>query len=309
MIPGWITALEHAVPGRIQCGVPLAPLTTYRIGGPADALVEPATIDEIRAALAVVRDARIPWIVLGLGSNLLVADAGFRGLVVRIGKSFSAVRADGERWTVGAGTPTPVLARKTATNGFGGVQRLIGVPGTVGGGVSMNAGAHGQEFASVVRSVTIVTAAGDVDEREGTAIPWTYRSSGLTNVVVVVADLALVPGDSRRLTADVNQHLRRRKEGTPFNAPCCGSVFRNPEQPITADGRTLRTAGQLIDAAGLKGFTIGGAQVSPLHANYIVNTGGARAGDVRRVIETVRERVGNAFGVGLQLEVQYVGDV
>jgi UDP-N-acetylmuramate dehydrogenase len=309
MTSGWVAALEPVAPRRIQRDAPLAPLTTYRIGGPADVLFEPANADEIREALAIVRDAEIPWIALGLGSNLLVADAGFRGLVVRIGKAFSAVHADGACWTVGAGTPTPVLARKTAASGFGGVHRLIGVPGTVGGGVFMNAGAHGQDFASVVRSTAVVTGAGVVEEREGRAIPWNYRSSGLGDVVVVSADLALVPDDPRRLTADVNQHLRWRKAGTPFNAPCCGSVFRNPEEPIIADDHTLRTAGQLIDAAGLKGFTVGGAQVSPLHANYIVNTGKARASDVRRVIEAVRARVNTMFGVELQLEVQCVGEV
>ena len=171
----------------------------------------------------------------------------------------------------------------------------------------MNAGAHGQDFGSVVRSVAVVTAAGDVEHRAGGTIPWQYRSSGLGAVVVVAAELALAEDDPRRLKAEVHQHLRWRKAGTPFNAPCCGSVFRNPDRPVSADGRELRTAGQLIDAAGLKGFTVGGAQVSPAHANYIVNTGGARADDVRRVIDAVRARVAESFGVELQLEVQLVG--
>jgi UDP-N-acetylmuramate dehydrogenase len=307
MTPGWKAALERALPGRVRLGVPLAPLTTYRIGGPADALLEPRDTDEIRAALTVARESETPWIALGLGSNLLVADAGFRGLVLRIGKPLSTLRVDGECWSVGAGLPTPLLARRTAARGFAGVHRLIGVPGTVGGGVFMNAGAHGQDFGSVVRAVTVVTAAGDVEQRNGGAIPWQYRSSGLGAVVVVATDLVLAEEDPRRLKADVHQHLRWRKAGTPFNAPCCGSVFRNPERPVSFDGSELRTAGQLIDAAGLKDFSVGGARVSPVHANYIVNTGNARADDVRRVIDAVLERVAEMFGVELQLEVQLVG--
>jgi UDP-N-acetylmuramate dehydrogenase len=304
---GWIGALERALPGRVRRDVPLAPLTTYRIGGPADALVEPRYPEEVQEALSVARATDTPWIALGLGSNLLVADAGFRGLVLRIGKAMATLRVDGECWSAGAGLPTPLLARRTAGQGFAGVQRLIGVPGTVGGGVFMNAGAHGQDFASVVRGVTVVTASGVIERRNGSAIPWQYRASGLGAVVVVAADLGLTADDPRRLKAEVHHHLRWRKAGTPFSSPCCGSVFRNPDRAIVVDGRELHTAGQLIDAAGFKGFSIGGAQVSPVHANYIVNTGGARANDVRRVIETVREGVATAYGVDLQLEVQCVG--
>jgi UDP-N-acetylmuramate dehydrogenase len=308
MTAAWLPELEAALPGRVRRGEALGPLTTYRIGGPADALIEPATAGEVCRALEVARRHAVPWVTLGLGSNVLVADRGIRGLVVRIGKAFADVHRTGEHWEVGAGLPTPLLARQTAAAGFAGVHRLIGVPGTVGGGVYMNAGAHGQEFRGVVQSVALVTAQGCVEQRPGTAVSWAYRSSGLGAVIVLSARLALAPEDPRRLRAEVEEHLRWRKAGTPFNEPCCGSVFRNPARPVVAGGRELRTAGQLLDAAGLKGLRIGGAEVSRLHANYIVNTGGALARDVFAVIAAARQRVADTFGVTLELEVKLIGE-
>jgi UDP-N-acetylmuramate dehydrogenase len=176
-----------------------------------------------------------------------------------------------------------------------------------------NAGAHGQEFGQVVRAVTLVRGDGTVERRPAAAIPWRYRSSGLRDVVVVAATLALTPDDAGRLSVEIAEHFRWRKAGTPFSEACCGSVFRNPGDTIVmspdADGepRVLRTAGQLIDAAGLKGLRIGGAEVSPLHANYIVNVGGATASDVRRVMDAVRDRVVQRFGITLEPEVQLIG--
>jgi len=314
MTPGWIDLLERALPGKVQRDAPLAPLTTYRIGGPADALFEPAAAEDVQCAMDIVRTQNVPWLVLGLGSNMLVADAGWRGLVLRMAKPLGWMERHGGRWRVGAGFPTPLLARRSAAEGFAGVHRLVGVPGTVGGGVYMNAGAHGQEFRQVVRRVTLVNEAGRVEERHGDAIPWTYRSSGLGSVVVLEAELELEPADPERLKVEIEEHLRWRKAGTPFNEPCCGSVFRNPAR-VGESGRSgrggggegPRTAGQLIEAAGLKGHRVGGAEVSRLHANYIVNAGGATATDVLAVIDVVRGRVEDEFGVVLELEVRVVG--
>lgn len=324
MIPSWRTALGEAFPGRVQWDAPLAPFTTYRIGGPADALLEPATAEDVQHALAIVREHAVPWIVLGLGSNVLVTDAGWRGLVLRMAKSMASIVRDGRHWRVGAGFPTPLLARRTAAEGLSGVHRLVGVPGTVGGGVYMNAGAHGQEFRQTVRRVTLVTADGEVQERRGSAIAWAYRSSGLGPVAVLETLLALEPADPVRLKAEIDEHLRWRKAGTPFSEPCCGSVFRNPSLSAGEEARSdsgggsdrdrrstgsengPRTAGQLIEAAGMKGFRIGGAEVSRLHANYIVNTGGATAADVLAVIDAVRGRVLEESGVELDLEVKLV---
>ena len=276
-------------------------------------LLEPECTQHVSHAIQAATTLGIPWIVLGLGSNILAPDEGFDGMVIRFGKRMADVtqeQADPALWTLGAGLPTPVLAKRTAARGFGGVHRLIGVPGTVGGAVFMNAGAHGQEFAAVVKWVEVVESDGSESRLFAEKIPWQYRSSGL-NSVVVAAQVSLTPEDPAILKRDVARHLRWRKAGTPFDQPCCGSVFRNPTVDPHAPGIEAisepRTAGKFIDAAGLKGFRVGGAQVSPMHANYIVNTGAATAADVRAVIDGVRERVLERFGFELQLEVKLIG--
>ena len=281
--------------------------TTYRIGGPAAAIVDPASVEEVMALLRIVSETGIPLLILGLGSNVLISDAGFDGVVLRLGKGLASVErsVEGDRrvWRIGGGLPTPRLARLTAEAGLSGVHKLIGVPGTVGGGVFMNAGAHGQDFASIVRNIEVVDARGEKDIRPASAIPWEYRDAGLRDVVVMRSTLEFSEAPVDGLVRDLRKHFVWRKRGTPFSDPCCGSVFRNPE---VANGRR-RPAGQLADGAGLKGFRIGGAQVSPIHANYIVNTGGATADDVRAVIDHVRERVTSVFGVELKLEVKIIG--
>jgi UDP-N-acetylmuramate dehydrogenase len=300
-----LAELKARVRGDVRYDEPLARYSTYRIGGPASALVEPRSVDDVAATLAVAAESGVRWLVLGLGSNVLISDAGFDGVVLRIGKGLDEVReATPTSWVVGAGLPTPLLARRSAAAGLGGVQRLIGVPGTVGGGAFMNAGAHGQDFSQLVRAVETVQSDGTLQTVRGSAIPWRYRSSGLDNVVIVGATLEFAPADPRELLHDIRRHLHWRKAGTPFDQPCCGSVFRNPPQAVGAE---RRTAGQLIDAAGLKGFAVGGAQVSSMHANYIVNVGEATASDVKAVIDAVRERVLKQFGVELELEVKVIG--
>lgn len=309
MTPGFQRDLAKVLEGRLLPNEPLAVYTTYRIGGPAEAVVEPASTKDVVETLRFCAGRGIRWMALGLGSNLLVADAGFPGVVIRLGRGLDTVEwevgGDGSVWRVGAGVPTPHLARRTARRGLAGVHRLVGVPGSVGGGVYMNAGAHGQDFASVVQSVECVNASGVRSVLNGEAIPWRYRWSGLEQVVVLGATIALTAGDPGELEDDVRKHLAWRRAGTPFNQACCGSVFRNPPPGRLPPGAP-RTAGQLVDAAGLKGFRIGGAAVSRKHANYIVNTGGASAADVLSVIDVVRERVTARFGVELKLEVRVV---
>lgn len=300
-------ALRSALAARLTCevryGEPLSRHTTYRIGGPATALVLPRAPDDVAATLRFAAESGTNWLVLGLGSNVLVADRGFDGIVLKIGKGLDQVAREGpegSRWSVGAGLPTPILARKSAAAGHGGAQRLVGVPGTVGGGVYMNAGAHGQDFSSCTRVVDVVDSTGALRSLKGTEIGWRYRSSGLDSLVVVGATVELVPGDPVQTQQELSLYLKKRKDGTPFDEPCCGSVFRNPED---------RTAGHLIDAADLKGFRVGDAEVSRMHANYIVNTGAATAADVRAVMDAVRERVHDRFGVVLEPEVKLIGFV
>ncbi len=302
--------LAAHVTGDITYDTPLAKLTTYRIGGPATAVVRPSSVEDVVRVRQFTNETNTPLLVLGLGSNVLIADRGFDGLVLRVGKGLDHVspQRDAEGvWSIGAGLPTPLLARRTAKAGLAGVHRLVGVPGTVGGGVFMNAGAHGQDFSQVVRDVEVVDHNAEVRTVAGRDIPWEYRRSGLDGSIVVATTIALEPANPVQLGREIQQHFRWRKAGTPFDEPCCGSVFRNPPVTDRADGP--RTAGQLIDACGLKGFRIGGAEISPKHANYIVNVGDARAADVLAVIDTVRNRVLKEFGVELQLEVQIINAV
>ncbi len=284
--------------GVVKYSEPLGRHTTFRIGGPAAIHFLPATPEAAAGAVTWARQHKLPCLILGLGSNVLIKDGGFPGLVVKIGKGLDALSHRAGTWKVGAGLPIPLLARKTAEEGFAGVQRLIGVPGSVGGGVFMNAGAHGQDFASVLISATVLDPKGKLVEKAKKDIPFSYRKSGLDGHVVLGCALKLEPGEPEKLKAEQAMLLRKRREGTPFDQPCCGSVFRNPEE---------MTAGRLIDRCGLKGRRVGGAEISKLHANYIVNLGNASADDVLKLIDIARTAVFKEFGLELELEVKVLG--
>jgi UDP-N-acetylmuramate dehydrogenase len=299
----FLNDLRAAVSGEVREAEPLSRYSTYRIGGPATMLF-PKAVEDIERAVSLATARGVAWFALGLGSNVLLPDEGLDALVIRLGKGLDAIKSDGDRWTIGAGLPAPIAARRTAESGWSGLHKMVGVPGSVGGGVFMNAGCHGAEWADVIETVTVVDWDGTVRERSRDEIPFAYRRSGLAGTIVIETRVRLQSETPTRLTEEVNDLFRWRQEGTPFNRPCCGSVFTNPAAPVAPN---LRTAGQLVDAAGLKGFSIGGAQVSPMHANYIVNTGGATARQVREVIGHVRRTVHDRFGVELELEVKLVG--
>lgn len=304
----WLEVLSGAVAGNVETDVLLAEKSTFRIGGPADAVLNPATPADVAAAVLVARDEGVRWMVLGLGSNVLFADKGFRGLLIKPGREMAQLEQSPERpanWYVGAGLPLPILARRTARAGWGGVHSLIGVPGALGGGVAMNAGAHGQDLASVARSVDLVTVEGDIVSREGSEIDWQYRNGNLGAAIVVGATLELVEADPAVLDGDIRANLEWRKEETPFDRPCCGSVFKNPKNP-PRDKMGEMTAGRLIEATGMKGMMVGGARVSDKHANYIVNVDNARAQDVLELIDLAKEQVYKKFEVELELEVKVI---
>jgi UDP-N-acetylmuramate dehydrogenase len=285
--------------GVVKYGEPLGRHTTYRIGGPAAIHFLPATPEAVAGAVTWARQHKVPHLILGLGSNVLIKDGGFPGLVIKIGKGLDAVSHRAGTWKVGAGLPIPLLARKTAEEGFAGVQRLIGVPGSVGGGVFMNAGAHGQDFASVLISATLLDPKGKLIEKAKKDIPFSYRRSGLEGHVVLGCALKLDQEEPEKLKSELTMLLRKRREGTPFDQPCCGSVFKNPEE---------MTAGRLIDRCGLKGRRVGGAEISKVHANYIVNVGNASADDVLKLIDIARTAVFKEFGMELELEVKVLGE-
>lgn len=304
--PGFIAGLSRAVRGKVRAAAPLARLSTYRIGGPATVFL-PDSPEDAAAGLSHAHRAGVPVFALGLGSNVLLPDEGMDALVVRLGKGLDALRSEGDRWWLGAGLPAPLAARKTAEQGWGGLHVMVGVPGSVGGGVFMNAGCHGGEWAQVTVAVTVVDRTGAIRVIPGPGIPFSYRRSGLEGVIVLEAEVRLSPGDRAELEAEVQRLFAWRQQGTPFNQPCCGSVFKNPVPPAPSGWSRPWTAGSLIEAAGLKGASVGGAEVSRMHANYFVNRDGATALEVRALIAKARSAVGERFGVLLETEVKLIG--
>lgn len=302
---GFAAALRDAVRGEVREGESLARHSTYRIGGPATVLL-PATPEDVAIALRHATAAGVPWFALGLGSNLLFPDAGLDALVIRVGKGLDQATQSGEHWTLGAGLPAPLAARRTAAAGWGGIHKMVGVPGSVGGGIVMNAGCHGSEWSDTVVSVLVVTPEGTDRIIPAAEAGFSYRRSALGHVVVLETTVALHAEDPQRLEEETEALYRWRREGTPFNQPCCGSVFQNPVLPADwAEGQP-RTSGQLIEATGLKGHREGGIEVSPMHANYFVNTGGGTAAEVTSLIAEVKRRVAERWGVALVPEVKLI---
>jgi UDP-N-acetylmuramate dehydrogenase len=304
--PRFISRLARDIQGDIREVPSLGRFSTYRIGGPGTVLL-PASVEDVSVGRRLAAEAGIPVFALGLGSNVLLPDEGLDALVIRLGKGLDQVRNEGPTWWLGAGLPAPLAARKTAGQGWSGIHMMVGVPGTVGGGIYMNAGCHGGQWSDVTVRVRAVDAEGTLRTIEAAEIPFAYRRSGLEGMLVVEAEVRLLEGRREELDAEVEKLFAWRQAGTPFNQPCCGSVFRNP--PGIAPGGWSRpwTAGSLIEEAGLKGTRIGGVEVSSLHANYFVNTGNATAADVRKLIDQARTTVQERCGVLLEPEVKVIG--
>lgn len=279
---------------------PLRRHVSFRIGGPADLLVVPRSAGEARAAAGYLFRGGLAFVVLGAGSNVLISDAGIRGIVMKIAKGPDRITFQGERVIAEAGTGLPHLAREAASRGLAGLEFAAGIPASVGGAVVMNAGAHGHTMAEVVRAVRVITPDGE-QVLEGRALGYTYRTSVLQTqpAVVLEATLALLSRDPAAVRRRTEEWLRQRGETQPIGPPSSGCVFRNPPGDH---------AGRLIDLAGGKGLTAGGARVSEVHANYIVNAGGATAGDVLKLMHKVSALVMEKFGVGLEPEIKFLGE-
>jgi UDP-N-acetylmuramate dehydrogenase len=297
------TSVVEALRARcrdVRTDEPLSRHVSFRIGGPADVLVVPRTAEELRAVARWLYASGEPFVVLGRGSNVLVSDRGVRGVVLKVGHGLDRVRWDGTWVRAEAGVGLPRLAFRAAGRGLRGLEFAAGIPGSVGGAVVMNAGAHGHSTQEVVRAVHVVTPSGE-QVWPADAMGFGYRTSRLQSElgVVVEVEMSLAPDDPTEVSSRLHAWLRHRGATQPVRLPSSGCIFRNP--PGDA-------AGRLVDLAGGKGLREGGVEVSTLHANYVVNTGGGRAEDVLRLVERVRERVRRAFGVELELEVQLVGE-
>jgi len=292
---------------EIRFGEPLAPYTTFQVGGPADALALPRDEEELLALLGRCRGEGLSVTVLGGGANTLVRDGGVRGVVVSFSRGFRGLELSEkkEEGTVlleaGAGVKIPHLVRFAAERGLEGVECLAGVPGTMGGALAMNAGTAERYLEEVVESVRwIRLAAGGVERLPAGALSFAYRETRFPEPGVVLGvRLRLRRGDPAPLRAFLREHAARRRERQPWGVPCAGSIFRNPPG---------ERAGRLIEAAGLKGRRVGGAEVSRVHANFLVNVGGARAADVLALIEEVRAAVRERHGLLLELELKVVGE-
>jgi UDP-N-acetylmuramate dehydrogenase len=292
--------LRAAAGDRVRADLPLAPLTTFRIGGPGALYLEPESESDLAAAGRAVAQTGIPFVVLGKGSNVLVADAGFPGLVLRLGRSFRWSARDDDALTAGASMPLPALAGVALRHRLSGLEFGVAIPATIGGAVRMNAGAHGHELSEVVERLQVFRllgqAASDVPAAEA---GFSYRSSSMgEDAVVVGVRVRLSAADPAAIRSDMDDARRWRRATQPVAEPNCGSVFTNP-----AGGH----AAKLIEAAGGKGRRVGGAWVSEKHANFIVAGPGARAADVHRLIGEVRSLVESSSGVVLEPEVRLVG--
>jgi UDP-N-acetylmuramate dehydrogenase len=296
-----LEVLEGVVNGEIRLDEPMSRHTTLRIGGPADGWVAPRTIDELRRILVACAGEGIPVCAVGGGSNLLVRDGGVRGVVVstRLLRRLERLGATGV--IVEAGVSTGKALHAATEWALGGVEFLGGVPGSIGGGLVMNAGTYLGEFKDVTVEVASVRIAdGELSRRDNAACGFRYRHSDLPpDEVVVEATLDLRPRPRPEIEAEVRALRDRRHEREPKGLPNAGSIFKNPPGDY---------AGRLIEACGLKGRRVGGAEISPKHANWIVNVGAARAADVLELVEIVRVSVKERHGVDLEMEVKVIGD-
>jgi UDP-N-acetylmuramate dehydrogenase len=284
---------------NIEEHVPLARHTTIGTGGPARWFARPQTIPELQDALAFAEREGIAATVVGLGSNLLAADEGVDGLVLRLAGELAAVTVADGRVTAGGGATNAVVLHRARDAGLGGFEFACAIPGTTGGGVWMNAGAYGGDFSQVLERALVVTAAGS-EWLSPEALGLTYRHSGLRDgQVVAQVELRLTPQPVEEIKAAIAQFQSQRKATQPTNKRTFGSVFENPRHELTA--------GRMLEACGLRAHRIGGAQISPMHANFIENAGGARSADAVALMTEARRRAHAEFGVELRHEVRFLG--
>lgn len=296
-----IAELSSGEYGEPKIQEPLAPYTTWKIGGPADLLLIPRSKEELAAAVKLLNRYGTPWMMLGKGSNTLISDKGVRGVVIKLGAGLDYARFEGDSVTAGGAYSFIKLSVMAGKAGLTGLEFAAGIPGTVGGAVYMNAGAHGSDVSRILQRAEVLLPTGELAALQKDDMAYAYRHSILQTRpgIVTEAVFKLEPGDRNEIAAALAAYKDRRRRTQPLQQACAGSVFRNPEGHYAA---------RLIEEAGLKGLRIGGAEVSPLHANFIVNTGQATAQDVLSLIERIRRTVEQKYGVKLIPEVLVVGE-
>ncbi|WP_423409963.1 UDP-N-acetylmuramate dehydrogenase [Heyndrickxia sp. MSNUG] len=287
--------------GSVKENEPLANHTTMKIGGPADILIEPSSIENLKKSIDVIKNSGLKWTVIGRGSNLLVSDKGIEGAVIKLGTGLDELEIEGNRVTAGGGMSLVNFAITISRKGLSGLEFAGGIPGSIGGAVYMNAGAHGSDVSKILEKAYVLFEDGTLEWLTNEEMKFSYRTSVLQKErpgIVVAAVFQLKEGNKEEIVAELQKNKDYRKETQPYNYPSCGSVFRNP---------LPNYAGNLIEKSGLKGHRIGGAQISELHGNFIVNTGNAKAEDVLGLIQHVKDTVLDLHGVKMETEVEIIG--
>lgn len=298
---GIVKELEKLNVGKVKANEPLSLHTTMKIGGPADVLVEPSSVESVREIMDFVREKGLKWRAIGRGSNLLVSDEGIEGIVIKLGAGLDSLEVNGREVKVGGGHSLISLATLISKKGLSGLQFAGGIPGSVGGAVYMNAGAHGSDISKILVKALVLFEDGKIEWLSNEEMEFSYRSSVLQKKrpgMVLEAVFLLEEGEKEAIVAEMQKNKDYRKETQPWNYPCAGSIFRNP---------LPKYAGQLVESAGLKGHSIGGAKISEMHGNFIVNTGGATAQDVLALIQHVKDTIFSQYGVKMETEVEIIG--
>ncbi|PGK29903.1 UDP-N-acetylenolpyruvoylglucosamine reductase [Bacillus cereus] len=296
-----VNELIEADVGRVLVNEPLARYTTMKIGGPADILIVPKHVAGIEKTLQLVKQYKTKWTVIGRGSNLLVSDQGIEGVVIRLGEGLDHLEVEKHKVRVGSGYPLIKLSTLLSRQGLAGLEFASGIPGSVGGAVYMNAGAHKSDISSVLSKALILFEAGTIAWLTNKELEFSYRSSVLQTKrpgIVLEAEFQLQAGKREEIVRSMQNNKDYRRETQPWNHPCAGSIFRNPIPHF---------AGDLVEKAGLRGYRIGGAQISEMHGNFIVNTGGASAQDVLSLIELIKHTIKDKFDVDMHTEVEIIG--
>ncbi|WHY87997.1 UDP-N-acetylmuramate dehydrogenase [Neobacillus novalis] len=298
---GIITELQALNIGKVKKNESLAQHTTIKIGGPADLLIEPSSVENLNHVMGVIRKNRLKWRAIGRGSNLLVSDKGIEGAVIKLGSGLDHLEINDTEITVGGGHSLVSLSTLISKKGLTGLEFASGIPGSVGGAVYMNAGAHGSDISKILTRARILFDDGTMEWLSSAEMEFSYRTSVLQKKrpgIVVEAVFQLAQGDRAAIVSQMLKNKDYRKETQPWNFPCAGSIFRNP---------LPNYAGNLIEVAGLKGFSIGGAKISEMHGNFIVNAGNATAGDVLALIEHVKDTIYSLYEIKMETEVEIIG--
>ena len=286
---------------KVLVNEPMASHTTFRIGGPADYFVMPETVEELANVLKLCKEENTPYFILGNGSNLLVGDKGFRGVVIQLYKNFDGFSVEGTKITAKSGAMLIRVAKEAGKAGLTGLEFASGIPGTIGGAMVMNAGAYGGEMKDVVTSVTVLTKDGDIKTLSGDEMNFRYRGSVVEDegYIVLEAVMELKEGNLEEIQARMDELSVQRRTKQPIEYPSAGSTFKRPEGYF---------AGKLIQDAELRGYQVGGAQVSEKHCGFVINAGGATAADVMQLMQDVSDKVMEQFGVTLEPEVKRIGE-